>query len=75
MTKPTTLLQQAYLDSAAALDGFGEMGQTATAADVRRAHVLWSSIPDEDRHLVTLCFQQFDGQRELFNATPEGPLQ
>jgi hypothetical protein len=74
MTKSPTLLQQAYLDSAAALDGFGEMGQAATAADVQRAHVLWASIPEEDRHLVTLCFQQFDGQRELFNAVPEPAL-
>jgi hypothetical protein len=71
MTKSLTLLQQAYLDSAAALDGFGEMGRAASAADVQQAHVLWASIPEADRHLVTLCFHQFDAQRELFNAAPE----
>lgn len=71
MTKSPTLLQQAYQDAATALDGFGDLGQGTTAADVQRAHVIWASIPEEDRHIVALCFQQFDAQRDLFRASPE----
>jgi hypothetical protein len=70
-TNGPTLLQQAYLDAAVALDAFGEMGQQTTAADVQKAHVLWSSIPEADRHMTALCFQQFDAQRDLFSAPPE----
>ena len=66
-----TLLQQAYLDCSSMLDGFGEIGQRATPSDVRKIHALWASIFEADRHLATLCFNQFDAQRELFSAAPE----
>jgi len=66
-----TLLQQAYLDCLSVLEGFGEIGQQATPSEVQKIHFLWASISETDRHLVTLCFNQFDAQRELFSAAPE----
>jgi len=63
------LLEQGFADCATVLNGFGPFGQDVAKADVERIHGMWSAITDEDRHLVALCFMQFDGNREVFGAS------
>jgi len=70
-TAAPTLVQQGYLDCATVLDAFGEPGELAGPDDVQRAHALWTSIPEEQRHIVALCFHQFDAQREIFSFPAE----
>lgn len=70
-TAAPTLVQQAYLDAELTLDAFGEPGLDTTAADVQRAHVIWHSIPEDQRHIVALCFHQFDAQRDIFDLPVE----
>lgn len=67
------LLAQGFADCATALDGFGPAGEAMTADDVAAIYERWTAIPEEERHMVALCFMQFDSNREVFGAVLPSP--
>lgn len=66
-----TLMQRLYVDGAETLNAFGEVGENAGPQAVQKAHTMWLKIPEADRHIFALCFNQFDAQRDLFNQPAE----
>jgi len=66
----SALIAQGIADSADALKGFG---LSVTAADVTAIYDRWIAIPEDERHLVALCFMQFDNNKEVFKLPSVEP--